>query len=723
MPLLVYRPTLFQQTAENLQFRLLCEELQRRVKSADERGREEVCLFVGNFNFSEKEFDAFLIKKNGILLIEFKNFGGEITIDNNQWKGNYEGHDFIIKGGSGGKTPLEQAKNNRHAFKRDLVACGALSEAQADKVSSVVVFNHDAKIQNNLRLNIRTWLNVCDNKGFFGIAESVVNSEMSFSAVQLKALADRIVLNEDYIVDEFSDMDFLENVWCDQEELQKYSDTLAGVINFPDEPDPIVADQNGVLDLNPEQNPEFTITPVPPPSIESQPEEINTEPVKEEPAPCDSVPDMVANYIKLVQIAAMGEIPFCIYDCTQSCPTVDFDIEEKYLVKVMTEATDVNAVKLAGFIHKDVHLGLDCLYWTVGEKINKINAVGVGSTPAPTILEFRNSTARLAPWLDSFIFKQLGASYDPRYSRFNYNDDLEEEEAKIYLGTYFPRSYAENFLIFENLLQNPRYRARIEAKQNLVVFSVGAGTGGDIVGLLTALDKFVRPEVSVTVIALDVNKHSLALQLQVVEKYKTFSERKISLQQFPERIVGVETLQKYAAGAFPDGSIDFLLFSKIGCELHGKGVFDKDNVYKVFLDTFATKISKDGILSLLDVTTKADEKEFMPLIMNQGVNEFVKFHREYSTLIPQSCCAYERECMSPCFFQQEIYVSHCKKSNDLSKICYRLIVHTEMSDAILTTREKRYIITPSKLESGASDAYCRMSAGCSNDRDAFNVNN
>lgn len=722
MPLLVYRPSLFRQQAENLQFRLLCEELQRRVRRADERGKPEICLFVGNFNFTEKEFDAFLIKKNGILLIEFKNYGGKIHIDNNQWKGEYDGQEFIVKGGSGGKTPLEQAKNNRNAFKRDLRDCGALTEEQADKIASVVVFNHDCEIENKLRLNIRTWLNVCDNNGFFGVAESVINTDMDFTAVQLKALSERIVLDDDYIVEEFSDMDFLENVWQDEEELQKYSDKLAGIVKFPDEPDPIRADQEGEIDYNPEQNPQIMVVPVLPPD----PEPIAEEPVHEhieEAVPCEDVPKMIANYVSLVQMGAMGSIPFFIYDCTQSAPLVDFDIEERYLIRVMADPTDINAYNLSSFIHKDVHIGQDCLYWTIGDKIEKIKAVEVKVATANAALELRQSSARLAPWLDSFIYKHLGASYDPRYNRFDYNDDLGEEEAKIYLGTYFPRSYAENFLIFENLLQNPRYRARIEAKQNLVVFSIGAGTGGDIIGLLTAVDKFIRPEISVTVIALDVNAFSLDLQKQVVERYKTFSGRKITLQQFEDRIEGRETLLKYADNAFPDKSIDYLLFSKVGCELHGRGVFEGENVYKIILDTFMSKISEVGILSLLDVTTKVDGELFMPFIMNQGVNAFVASHGEFSTLVPQSCCAYEHDCTTPCFFQQEVFVSHCKKTNDLSKICYRLVAHREMCDAVLNSTGKRFVINPAKLEYGDDDAFCRMSANESEIRDAFNVNN
>lgn len=722
MPLLVYRPSLFSQTAENLQFRLLCEELQHRVRRADNSGRPEVCLFVGNFNFTEKEFDAFLIKKNGILLIEFKNYGGKIIIDNNLWRGECEGQEFVVKGGAGGKTPYEQAKNNRNAFRRNLVECGALTEKQADKISSVVVFNHYCEIENNLKLNIRTWLNACDNSGFFGVAESIINSEMNLTAVQLKNLAERIVLDDRYIVDEFSDIDFLENIWNDEDELQKYSDKLEGIVKFPDEPDPIKADQEGELDYNPEQNPDIMIAPVLPPPEVPEVEEQATKPVVEA-VPCDDVPKMLTNYVSLVQMSAMGNIPFFIYDCTQSLPSIDFDVDERYLIRVMADPTDTNANSLSSFIHKDVHIGLDCLYWTIGDKIETVKAVKKEAIPVRKSLELRQPSARLAPWLDSFIFKQLGATYDPRYNKFDYNDDLGEEEAKIYLGTYFPRSYAENFLIFENLFQNPRYRARIEAKQNLVAFSVGAGTGGDIIGLLTAIDKFIHPEIPVTVIALDVNVHSLAIQRQVVERYKSFSGRRITLQQFEERIVGEETLRKYADFAFPDKSIDYLLFSKVGCELHGRGVFAGNNVYRVMLDVFMGKVSEVGLISLLDVTTKADGEQFMPFIMNQGVNSFVASNPEYATLVPQSCCAHERECTVPCFFQQEIFVSHCKKTNDLSKICYRIVGHREMCETLLNVTGKRFVVNPAKIDAGTDEAYCRMSAGLIDDRDAFNVNN
>ena len=52
----------------------------------------------------------------------------------------------------------------------------------------------------------------------------------------------------------------------------------------------------------------------------------------------------------------------------------------------------------------------------------------------------------LPAWLDSFIFEELGANYAPDYVRYEYNLNLSKEEVKTYLGTYFPRSYRNNFV-------------------------------------------------------------------------------------------------------------------------------------------------------------------------------------------------------------------------------------------------------------------------------------
>ncbi len=540
MPLLVFRPALFDNTAENLQFRALCSELKRRIEANDKRrGRKSLCIMVGNFNFAEKEFDAFLIKKEGIVLIEFKNYGGKITVSNNEWKGESEGHPFVIKGGSGGKTPLEQARLNRNAFIRNITSSGALTVEQAQKITTLVVFNHKCEIENKLRLNIQTWLNLTDNTEFFGAIESIVDKDMELTPVDMRRIAERIVLEEEFIVEEFSDVSFLNDVWDEPSALQQFSDSIEGRIEFSDDPDPFNADQKGELDLDPDQTNDSFIAS----EAKEVPAEIGV-PVEDlkEAVPCESVPPMVANYIALIQQAIMPGITYSIYDCTESMPSVDFDVSERYLIRVLAEPLEKNAKALSSFIHRKVSLGLNCLFWTFGERIPTIKHNSEERPPEPGLI-FRNSSTILAPWLDSYIYDRIGASYDPRYKRFAYNDDLTEEEARIYLGTYFPRSYAEHFLIFENLLSNPIFRAKYEAKRHLSVFSIGAGTGGDIVGMLTAIDKFLPSSIGITLVALDANQNSLALQKDVIDRYSTISSRDISLTQVCYKIEGYSTLK------------------------------------------------------------------------------------------------------------------------------------------------------------------------------------
>ena len=701
MPLLVFRPRLYDNTAENLQFRCLCEELKRRINISDQHNKPELCLFVGNFNFAEKEFDAFLIKRNGIILIEFKNYGGKITISNNEWKVEYEGQSGIVKGGSGNKTPLEQARLNRNAFIRNMVDSRTLTEEQAKKIASLVVFNHDSSIENKLRLNIQTWLNVCDNRSFYGTVESIVNKDFDFSANDLRRIADQIVLDEEYLVEEYSDMDFFDT-WNNPILLNEYSLLLQGEIPFAPEPDPFI-------EIIEEE--EATTTS----HAEDAKENFDRNLVESD------VPPIISLYVQQIMSSALPGVSFTIQDCEEHKPKVEFDIDQKYLIRVTAEPTEENINNLSIFIRRTVFSDKDSLYWTFGDKISTIKAY---TREGESIVahQTRRTHTMLPPWLDSYIYNELYALYDPRYKRFEFNDDLNEEEAKIYLGTYFPRSYAESFLIFDNLFANNKYRKEVENKGKLVIFSIGSGSGGDIMGLLIALDKRVKPEIKVSIVSLDINSHSLALQKSVINRFKNLSSRKIDLVQLTDRISGKETFEKYAANAFPDGSIDFLLFSKVGCELHAKGLFRGTNVYYELIDSFKAKISSSGVAVMVDVTTKADGVEFMPTILNRGISKFTSTHKEFATLLPISCNKFEKNCSQQCFCQQEFGISHCKKINDISKICYRIVAHTTLCDKVLNRRDCKYIITPSKLSSANTEAYCLHSLSNIEEADAFNVN-
>ena len=90
----------------------------------------------------------------------------------------------------------------------------------------------------------------------------------------------------------------------------------------------------------------------------------------------------------------------------------------------------------------------------------------------------------LPKWLDDLLFNKLSASYcrknkDLVVLDWGHKDILE------YLGTYFPRSFAESYCIFSKYLNDNRQKCLDNAE--LSVFDFGCGTGGELSGFIIAV--------------------------------------------------------------------------------------------------------------------------------------------------------------------------------------------------------------------------------------------
>ena len=80
---------------------------------------------------------------------------------------------------------------------------------------------------------------------------------------------------------------------------------------------------------------------------------------------------------------------------------------------------------------------------------------------------------KLPEWFDNLIFNELKAQYCPRNSDMTNIDD-DKEKTLNYLGTYFPRSYAESYCIFSEYFKsnNPDFAD----KEELSIFDFGSNT-------------------------------------------------------------------------------------------------------------------------------------------------------------------------------------------------------------------------------------------------------
>lgn len=258
----------------------------------------------------------------------------------------------------------------------------------------------------------------------------------------------------------------------------------------------------------------------------------------------------------------------------------------------------------------------------------------------------------LPQWLDDLIFKQLGA----KYCRSNADMtviDWDRNDVLNYLGTYFPRSYAESYCIFSYYFNN--HPEQFSNKTELSLFDFGSGTGGEIVGLLTALSESCPNVKKVRVVALDGNQHALQLYDTVLLELKKHIGLKIESHSAQLRIddfYDLNVLNKVVKREF-----DLIISFKAICEFVTKQQFEQNNAYEHIAKFLLPKLTDDGIMLLVDVTTYNDtSKDWLPKMLDRG-------------LTATNCQIVDRNEG----YNQSYSISHSRIVSDVSRVAWRMI--------------------------------------------------
>lgn len=203
MSLLVYRVKKFSNTAENIQYKAICEILR-----AEYSNKKELCLFVSNYNIIN-EFDGIIFKNDAVVSVEFKNYGGNLTVcENGDWT---LADGTIVKGGTR-NNPFEQARINKSCLKKGLIEKGVLPENQVKHVPALIVFNQPIdRLNNKLTNRTKCWLHVTDNKHFFQELEDITVSSTDLSNDDLIRLVDRLELQDEWLDKDYSDLSAVED--------------------------------------------------------------------------------------------------------------------------------------------------------------------------------------------------------------------------------------------------------------------------------------------------------------------------------------------------------------------------------------------------------------------------------------------------------------------------------------------------------------------------------
>lgn len=688
--LLAFRVGNFDTTAEREQFRFLCEQLKTHYEDSN-----EFCVFAGNYNIG-CELDALFIKKDAIISIEFKNYGGNvIAYENGEWTCD----DKIIKGGSR-KTVLQQARINHSTVKKELKVLG-IEKNQIKDVPHLIIFHQPIELTNNLSATNKSWLHITDNVHFIEKLDDITCPNTDLDPLGIVNLAETLNLNSFYLT-EFSNATY-----------DKPAEPIEKIKLFEDikkyEPHTEEKKQNekpkekeGVLNFN-----SFVIED------------------EDSIALSDFVKRIVSLSLKLDNFTVK------VLDGTRASSSFaahGIRLTQEYVVTISADGIGDHCVKLARFTNHDVKaISPSIIFWEEGERIatGGDNSSGVIEehqskelSDTNSNVSFRKSKTILPHWLDKKIFNDHQAIYAPEHERYEYNLNLNEEELKVYLGTYFPRSYAEMFCIVDNLLQN-KYLKETLIQDEISVLDCGCGTGGEILGLITAIGRHL-PHAKINITAIDGNDSALVILKDLVESNPN-KKVQVELSTISQTLNAIEDVEKLVFGK---KNYNFVLCDKMVCELISKEVLPT-NAYAIMAKKLATYLHENGLLIMLDVTTK-DERSgyFYPQLMNNAINDYVSKNRSIETLLPLSCACYDG-CSDLCFMQQTFSVSHSHKSDDESRVCYRVLCRKPLKTAIMQgveTVKLAHIIHSTKYKQNDDSAICCRSKNNKITIDSFNIN-
>ena len=289
----------------------------------------------------------------------------------------------------------------------------------------------------------------------------------------------------------------------------------------------------------------------------------------------------------------------------------------------------------------------------------------------------------LPQWLDKIIFDEFEAIYEPRPMEVVYNADQPFDFVKLYLGTYFPRSYAEAYGITNQILSYDVYFDHFKSMEEINILDFCCGTGGEIIGTIVALQARLPNLKRVNVDAFDANFDAVCFLHHLIESVNNAEEIKVGININPQCIY-IETEQEIQDIVnLTNVQYQFIMSYKAINEFIQHKTFES-NAYELVASHLFPLLSQHGAFIMTDVSSRLNESTpYYPQLMNIGLNNYIRKSSQYKSIIPVACFNHENACFG-CYMQDTFYVTHRKKAHDTSKVAYRVVCRTELANEILS---------------------------------------
>lgn len=335
----------------------------------------------------------------------------------------------------------------------------------------------------------------------------------------------------------------------------------------------------------------------------------------------------------------------------------------------------------------------------------------------------RSSDTVVIPEIIRRLITGNGGFYERQYKNiFGAGQGKTDDELRNYLGTYFPRSFAESYLIYSDLFSVGGYAAQFDGRDTFSVLDAGCGTGGELFGLAVALMRHLPGIRRMDIRACDACDASLAILRKLTDDFLALTDGVLDIRLRTERVVFMEdglTFDGYFGGAGEryDAILSFKVMNEIirrgakpdpapGRPLPAKDKYDF-SLFGALAAAAAPCLSPCGTLTILDVTSpmaaNTYNKDFLSEYMNRHLNDFILSDAglPFCFIAPLPCALHLRDKSAEpcsCFMQRYLSVfspvtvsdGDARLEKTGSKVIYRVIAREPMFGLFGLEKFKRH---------------------------------